>query len=113
MDAFTEVINEVQNDDFVGQGVQDNTIEFLRNAKTAVVTFSQGKYITKIRKLAKEKPDDCKIKAENADGSIVATIPTKWVKISPPRFVSDEQREKSAERLKSIMERKRGLSENE
>ena len=38
---------------------------------------------------------------ENPDGSIVAHIPTKWVKISAPRKMSDEQREMLAERLAS------------
>lgn len=112
--TYTDVVNEVMNDDFgVGGDVQDNAIEFLRNAKTAVVTFSQGKYISKIRKLAQEKPNECKIKVENADGSIVATIPTKWIKISPPRVATEEQIERARELGKRMSElRKQNVSKN-
>lgn len=82
--------------------VQDNIIEFLKNDKTAVVTFSQGKYITKIKKLAEKYPDECKIVAENNDGSILAHIPVNWVKISRiKREISEEQRLQSAERLRN------------
>lgn len=113
MSAYTDVVNEVMNDDYVGNDVQDNAIEFLRNAKTAVVTFSQGKYITKIRKLAEQRPNECKIKVENADGSIVATIPTKWIKISPPRKMSEEQIERVRELGKRMSEiRKQNVSQN-
>lgn len=82
--------------------VQDNVIEFLKNDKTAVVTFSQGKYISKIKKLAKKYPDECKIVAENNDGSILAHIPVNWVKISRiKREMSEEQRLQSTERLRN------------
>lgn len=78
----------------------ENCIEFVRNATTATVAFSQGKYVSKIQKLSERFPDECKINAVNDDGSIVATIPTRWVKISPPRQVSEEQKEAASERLK-------------
>ena len=82
--------------------VQDNCIEFLKNDKTAVVTFSQGKYISKIKKLAEKYPDECKIVAENIDGSIMAHIPVKWIKISNiKREMTEEQKLESAERLKN------------
>lgn len=35
----------------------------------------------------------------NPDGSIVAHIPTKWIKISAPRKMSEEQRERAVRRL--------------
>lgn len=86
--------------------VIDNTIEFLRNEKRATVTFSQGKYISKIRKLAESNPDECQIVAENSD-SIVAHIPVSWVKISAnKRVMSEEQRKAAGERLKKMREKK-------
>lgn len=78
----------------------ENNIEFLKGATTATVCFSQGRYVTRIRKLAESHPDECKILYTNSDGSIVAHIPTKWVKISPTRKVSDKQKEAASERLK-------------
>lgn len=79
----------------------DNIIEFLRNQETATVTFCQGRFVTKIKKMAKQYPDECEIVAENKDGSILAHIPVKWIKISKNKTnMSDEQRAKSAERLR-------------
>ena len=82
----------------------ENNIEFLRNQQTATVCFSQGKYINKIKELKKKYPDDVDICVENADGTIVAHIPTKWVRISPPRQVelSEEKKEELRQRLASF-----------
>ena len=82
--------------------VTENVIEFLRNQETATVTFCQGRFVTKIKKLAKQYPDECEIVAENKDGSILAHIPVKWIKISRiVREMSDEQREAQSERLRN------------
>lgn len=78
----------------------ENVIEFLKDQQTATVTFSQGRYKTRIRKLAKRYPEECEIIAVNADGSICAHIPVSWVKIAPLRTVSESQREQSSERMK-------------
>ena len=78
---------------------KENVIEFVLNSETATVTFTQGRYITRIKELAKKKPDKCKITAENSDGSIVAHIPTSWIRINPEKELSDEQRQAIAERL--------------
>lgn len=78
---------------------KENVIEFVLNGDTATCTFCQGRYISRIKELAKKKPDKCKITAENADGSIVAHIPTSWIRINPEKELSDEQRQAIAERL--------------
>lgn len=80
------------------EGLIDNAIEFYKDSDIATVTFSQRRYITKIKKLAEKYPNDCKI-IEEGNGGIYARIPVSWVKISPKRQVSEEQRQKSAERL--------------
>lgn len=77
----------------------ENVIEFLENQENATVTFSQGRYKGKIRKLAEERPGECQIIAENKDGSLCAHIPTAWIKIIPPRQLSEKQRQEIAERL--------------
>ena len=83
----------------MSDNVNENVIEFLRDSKTATVTFCQGRYVSKIKKLAEEYPEDVQITYENPDGSIVAHVPTKWVKVSAPRKMTEEQREMFAERL--------------
>ena len=44
---------------------QENCVEFLRGAKTATVTFTQGRFISKIYKLKEKYPDRIEIVAEN------------------------------------------------
>ena len=59
---------------------------------------------TKIKKLHELNPDDVEIIAENDDGSICARLPIKYLKISAPRKVSDEQRQRASERFKKLRE---------
>ena len=86
----------------MAENMNENVIEFLRNSPTATVTFCQGKYITKIRKLAERFPDECEIVAENTDGSIMAHIPTKWIKINnPQREMTEEEKRMAMERVRN------------
>lgn len=78
--------------------VKENNIEWLTGQRTATVTLSQPKHINKVKSLA-EKYEDVKIVYTNKDGSIVAKLPLKFIKISAPRQVSDEQREAARERF--------------
>ena len=58
-----------------------------------------------MEKLAEEHPEDVTIRHRNKDGSIVATIPVRYIKISAPRQMSDEQKEICAERLRAMREK--------
>lgn len=84
----------------------ENVIEFLDDETEAMLTLSKGRYISRVKKLAESHPSEVYIK-QNADGTIFAKVPVKWVKISPPKAVSDGQRQAAAERLSKIRERKR------
>lgn len=88
---------------------RENAIEFLTGEETATVSFTQTKYINRIKKLAKDFPEDIKLK-ENKDGSICADIPLKWVRISRPRTLTDAEREWLATELK---ERRRNGTGNQ
>lgn len=77
----------------------ENVIEFLRGQQTATVCFSQQRFVNRIIELAKNYPQVCVIKDINNDGSIVAHIPVEWVKIRPPRQMTEEQRLEIADRL--------------
>lgn len=83
--------------------LRENVVEFYADDKRATGTFTQGRYVSKIKKLAEKYPDECQIVAENSDFSIVAHFPTKWVKISPPKQISDETKERLAEQLRRSM----------
>jgi len=84
--------------------VNENVVEWIRNETKAYVTFSQGSMVTKIKKLAEKFPDECKIISENNGEAIYASIPRKWVKITPPRQVemTDERREELSERFRQM-----------
>ena len=82
----------------------ENCIEFLNNQHSITVSFCMPKWINKVNKLKEEHPDDVKILAENKDGSICAKLPIKYLKISAPRKVSDEQRQAASERFKKLHE---------
>lgn len=107
MNNFETIANEVDRRNLTNETSQECAIEWIKNARTATVTFpGNTKYNMKIRNLAEEYPDQVKIRCDNSDGTIVATLPVKFIKISAPRKVSEEQRQAAAERFKKMHEAK-------
>lgn len=103
MNEFEKVSDEVSTPNY--ETSSECAIEWVRGDKTATVTFpSANKFNSKIRHLAEEYPEEVKIRHENHDGSLVATIPVRFIKIGAPRKISDEQREAAAERFRKIRE---------
>ena len=82
----------------------ENVIEFLDDEKEAMLTLSKQRYITRVKKLAESHPDEVYI-YQNPDGTIFAKVPVRWVKISPPREMTDEQREMASKRMSELRER--------
>lgn len=82
--------------------LRENAIEWYKGDKQATVSLTTERYITRIKKYAEDYPDECQIVAINDDSSICAHIPTKWIKISPTRKVSDEQKEAAKERFMKL-----------
>lgn len=78
----------------------ENIIEFQRNSDTALVTFCQKRYVTKIKKLAEEHPDKVKIHTY-VNGIIVASIPLSAVKINilPPKKFTAAQKKAAVDRM--------------
>ena len=86
----------------------DNVFEWYTNDKTATVTFSQKKWVTKLKKLMEDHPE-VELVAENEDGSIVAHVPTSWFKFSPPRKgreYTDEEKAAVAARFAEARKKK-------
>lgn len=84
------------------EGYAENVIEFVRDGKTATLSLSQRRYITRVKQLAEKYPDECKILAENEDGSLYAHIPVDWIRINPNMELSEEQREALRKRMKKL-----------
>ena len=87
-------------------------IEWLRSGEYAGVTTPSSTALkSKLMRLAKERPDEVKVMAENKDGSAFFHIPISYIKVSPPRQVSDKQREAAGERFRRMWEEKK-MEEN-
>ena len=88
-------------------------IEWTKKGEYAGVTVPSGTALkSKLMRYAQERPDEVKIEALNQDGSAFIKVPVNWVKISPPRKVSEEQREAAGERFRKMWEEKREMEED-
>lgn len=76
----------------------ENAIEFLKDEQVATVTFSQGRFISKIKKLAEKYPSEVQIVHENKS-SIVAHVPVSYFIPRRPKEVSEAQKEAARERF--------------
>lgn len=85
----------------------ENMIEFISGTRTATVTFTNQKYINRIKKIYEERGSEFKYFVENEDGSICAKIPLKWIKVNPgsvpgtraKREMTEEQKDALRQRL--------------
>ena len=78
----------------------ENVIEFIENSKEMTVTLSQARFISKVKKLAKQFPDEVKIIVENEDGTIVAHMPVSALHLNIiKREMTDEEKEAAKKRL--------------
>ena len=88
-------------------GENENAIEWLDTRQKATVTLHGARLKNRVLRLAEEYPDEVEIRREPDEngGFLVAKIPAKWVKITPPRRLelTDEQKEALAERLSVAM----------
>ena len=86
--------------------LNENVIEWINGDTQVTVTLSQKKYISKVRKLAEKFPDEVQISYENKDGSIVAHLPLRAIKINltPKRELTEEQLEVLRERMRVARE---------
>ena len=79
----------------------ENMIEFLDNNKEATVTLHDMRLKNRVMRLAEEYPDEVTIKVmpEQNHGYLVAHVPKKCVKISPPikREMTEEQKQAKRE----------------
>ena len=87
-------------------------IEWTKDRDYAGVTVPSGTALkSKLMRYAQERPDEVKLKAENRDGSAFFHIPISYIKCTPPRKVSEEQREAAGERFRKMWEEKREMEE--
>lgn len=84
------------------------SIEWIKGAEYAGVTVPSGTALkSRLLRLSEEHPDEVKIMADNKDGSLFAHVPVNYIKISPPKKVSEEQKEAASERFRQMWKDKR------
>ena len=89
-------------------------IEWIKGNDYAGVTVPSGTALkSKLMRYAQERPEEVKLKSENKVGSAFFHIPISYVKVSPPRKVTEEQREAAGERLRKMWEEKREMEEKQ
>lgn len=73
--------------------------------KVVTVTFPGGTAeCNRIKEYAQKYPDDVKLSHLNTDGSIVARVSKKYIRISRPKALSEEQKAASTERFRKWRE---------
>ena len=88
--------------------MKETIVGYVDEDSYASFTSAEKKWINKILKLKAEHPEQVDIKAypEDNQGYIYAHLPKKWLKVSPPRQISEEQKAAAAERLKAMRNNK-------
>lgn len=73
------------------------------DSKVAYFSSDERKWINKIHKLKEQHPDEVDIicEAEHNDGCIYCRLPSKWLKVTPPRMYTEEQIAKMTARLRN------------
>lgn len=90
----------------MSDAVNECVIEWIKGEKVATVTMpSHTRLNNKIRKLASSTMAVTYV--ENKDGSIVAHVPSNWIKITAPRQLSESQKEALSDRMKAMHNEKR------
>ena len=83
-------------------------INWLKGGEYAEITAPASTALkNKLLRLKEERPDEVTHVIENKDGSMVCHVPVRWIRVGPPRKVSEEQREAARQRFAEIRERMR------
>lgn len=89
---------------------KETVIRFDESPDKATLFTYNGALIRKMDSYMLSHPDDVEcIRRDNIEclESVTYRIPKRWIKVSPPRQVSEENRKKSAERLKAYQAQKK------
>lgn len=75
--------------------LKENVIEWYNNESMALVTLNQGRYISRVRKYAKEYPDECEIVARKSRRKYLRAYPVEMDKNIKSQSGSFRRTEKS------------------
>lgn len=81
---------------------RETNINFNNDQQAASIFSCQRHMQKRLEELAAEYPEEVTIKkAYDDDDGIIVEVPKKWIKVRPPNKLTDEQRRKISERLRS------------
>lgn len=78
---------------------RETIINFNDAEKTAEIYTCNSGWMRRMEALAAERPDEVR-KTKTDEVSATYIVPKKWVKIRPPRILSDEQREQMSQKAR-------------
>lgn len=84
----------------------ENCIEWVTGDDRIAVTLTQTKYISRIKSLAEKFPDEVDYQI-NKDGSLFGHVPLRYLKLNPPRKLSDEGKDALRESMRNLRETQR------
>lgn len=88
---------------------EKETVILLNDAeKKASISTSQDWMKCKLKRLAEEDPENVVIVQEDKY-TLIAEVPAKYVRVSIPRKLTEEQKQKASERLRNYWEKKRSV----
>lgn len=80
---------------------KETSILYTEAESTAEICTYNKALASRLEKLAVEYPDECvECNRFGRDDLCKYIVPKKWIKVSPPKKMSEEQRQAAAERLK-------------
>lgn len=77
--------------------IKETSFNYVDVDDIASFTTYEKRWISKIKRWKEEYPNKVRIVAENEDGTMCVHLPKQWFKVSPPKKVSDTQRERMRE----------------
>ncbi len=89
--------------------VRETAFNSYAGSPTATIFTEERKWITKVLRWKEQYPNEVTIQSHDKEfGSMVALVPQSWMKMSPKRKISEEQKRAASERFKE-MHRKRNV----
>lgn len=78
----------------------ENAIEFFSGEKTATLSLTNKRFVNRLKRLFESEHGEEMLRfTENSDGSVYCVVPLRWIRISPPRKMTDEEKLALAERM--------------
>lgn len=84
--------------------IRETVYEHLRGEDRFIVTAGEQWSVNMIRRLKEKYPDEVEIEVKNQDGSLLASVPSSWMRIRPKRKIemSEEKRAELRERFEKV-----------